>query len=174
GLGGGAVGTYLPLFAQESLGYHVTTAGFAVAVAGFTAIVFRVAWGHFTEKSGRFASVLCTMALLAAAAMVVLWISGAGVRWLLWPAALLLGTSNGSWNAAAMLAVISLTAGRDPGRASGMVMLGFGTGLALGPPIFGFTVDTSGGYRIGLTIVLIWFTVAVLITRLWAHAEHRR
>ena len=114
------------------------------------------------------------MGLLAVAAMGGLWVGGPGLRGLRWRAAVVLGPSNGSWNAAAMLTVISLTAGRAPGRASGTVMAGFGTGLALGPPIFGFSVDTSGGYRIGIAVVLVWFAVAAVITRLWARAEQRR
>jgi predicted MFS family arabinose efflux permease len=168
GLSAGALVTYLPLFAQESLDYHVTTAGIAVAVIGSVAVVARIVWAHISEQTGRFAKLLGLLSVLALIAVVGLyaaWIFD--IPWLLWPSVAIIGLSSGSWNAPAMTAVIVLTSGRDPGRASGMVVLGFASGLTLGPPAFGYLVDATGEYGLGLLALAAWFLVAALVSRLW-------
>ena len=65
---------------------------------------------------------------------------------LLWVGVILTGLSSSSWNSVGMLAVINESGGAT-GRSSGIVLLGFLTGLGIGPPIYGAIIDAQGSYH---------------------------
>jgi cyanate permease len=65
-----------------------------------------------------------------------------------------------------MLAVIN-EAGASTGRASGFVLLGFLTGLGIGPPLFGATVDATGSYTLMWLISIAAATVTVGLVWVW-------
>jgi MFS family permease len=173
GMGGGSLLAYLALFAYESLGYSLVDAGLAVALGGITAVVARVLWGKQSEQSGRYADLLRLLAVLAAVSVLVLWVSLLQAPWLLWPATVLLGASSGSFNAPAMVAVISLSSERNRGHASGLVMLGFSAGSAIGPPIFGYTIDSTRDYEAGLAFSGAAYVLAAVVASRWAESANR-
>lgn len=159
----GSVTFFVALFAEESLGLDPRIGGLAVAVIAFTAFAGRILWARHAERRREFITSLGTIAVLAVLASALMLASTVWL-WLLWPAAVLSGASSGSWNSVGMLAVID-EAGAATGRASGIVLLGFLTGLGIGPPLFGATVDATGSYTamwlmsIGaaaLTVALVW------------------
>ena len=75
--------------------------------------------------------------------------------------AVLLGLSSASWNALAMLLVISGTKAETV-RASGRVLSGFYIGLAITPPIFGSVVDRFG-YTPGWLLTAGAFACSALV-----------
>jgi len=86
------------------------------------------------------------MAVLSIAAAGLFYLSGAVAAWLLWPAAVLIAVGSSSWNSVGMLAVMVEAGVAATGRASGVVLFGFLTGLGIGPPIFGAIIDGTGSY----------------------------
>jgi cyanate permease len=58
------------------------------------------------------------------------------------------GASTSAWNSVGMLATIDEAGPALTGRASGVVLLGFLTGLGIGPPLYGATVDATGSYTL--------------------------
>ena len=142
----GAVTYLVPLFAEETLGFSPVAGGVAIAIIGVVAVVGRIAWGRFAERSGAYRGSLFTMAGLSVAAAGLFFASGQIAVWLLWPAAICIAVGSSSWNSVGMLAVMVEAGIAATGRASGVVLFGFLTGLGLGPPVFGAIVDSTGSY----------------------------
>ncbi|HSM43636.1 MAG TPA: hypothetical protein VK969_01325, partial [Acidimicrobiia bacterium] len=51
------------------------------------------------------------------------------------------------------------------GRASGVVLLGFLSGLGIGAPIFGYSIDRLGTYVPGWTAVAAVFLLGLVVMR---------
>lgn len=167
GAAGTAIFTFLPLYAEESLGLGPASAGLAVTVTGVAGVIGRIAWGRFAEiRFGTWRS-LEYIAVLAAAAAAVL-VAAQVETWLVWVAAVLTGFSASAWNSVGMLAVIETSTPALAGRASGVVLFGFLAGLGLGAPVFGFAVDQSGTYGPGWAAVGVAFLLALVVMRVGA------
>jgi predicted MFS family arabinose efflux permease len=163
GAGGSAIFTYLPLFGREALGLTAATAGATVAVTGFVGIAARIGWSRAAEVSLGSRRALRWIGGLAALAGTLLALAPAVGAWLVWPAAVLTGLSASSWNSVGMLAVIQTVSARLAGRASGVVLLGFLSGLGLGAPIFGWSVDRLESYVPGWLGVTGLFIAGTLV-----------
>ncbi len=144
----GAVTFLVPLFAEEVLGLSPVVGGVAAAVIAFVAVPGRILWSRYAERSGAFRGSLGTMAVLSVCAAVLFYLSGTAAAWLLWPAAVLIAVGSSSWNSVGMVAVMVEAGVAATGRASGIVLFGFLTGLGIAPPIFGAIIDHTGSYDV--------------------------
>ena len=164
GFAGTAIFTYLPLYAEEILGFSRTSGGSLVAFLGSVGVVGRIGWGRISEhRLGAMRSLRIIAVLSSLAALTM--IAADSVTWLVWVAAALAGLSASSWNAVGMLAVIGAVPTRLAGRGSGVVLLGFLMGLGLGAPAFGYSVDRLGTYTPGWLAMAGVFLVALVATR---------
>lgn len=161
GAGWSGAFTYLPDYAQTSVGFSVESAGALVTVAGVLGVVGRIGWSWLAEHRFGSPPVLAMLALLAVAATGML-AAAPGVAALLWLGAGLLGLTAGAWNAVGMLAVIEALPTRSAGRGSGTVLFGFLTGLAAGAPVFGWSVDQTAAYGAGLAGTAVAFLLGAL------------
>jgi len=161
----GAVTFWIPLYAEETLGLSPRIGGLAVTVVAFTAFAARILWARTAERRHDFLGPLGTMAILAVFGSALL-LAATGWTWLLWPGVVLTGASSSAWNSVGMLAVID-EAGAATGRASGIVLLGFLTGLGIGPPLYGATVDATGSYTAMWIISMAAAAVTVGLVWLW-------
>lgn len=155
------------LFTEEQLGQSIIVGGFVAAVVGLVAIPSRILWARHAERSGNIRGPLISISLISVAAAGSLVVAGAGVWWFVWIAAVLTAVGSSSWNSVGMLGLIVI-AGRDAaGRASGIVLFGFLTGLGIGPPLFGWIVDSTGSYTtvwwlaaaaslVGAALMMVW------------------
>jgi MFS family permease len=84
--------------------------------------------------------------------------------WTLVPAALLLGGGAVAWNAVGMLAVMDLSPKGAVGKGTGLVLFGFLSGLALGPPLMGLSVDLLDTYTVGWVSAALILVVAATIS----------
>lgn len=146
GTAGGAVGRFFPLFAEESLGFSLGTAGILTALGGLIGMAARVYVGRLAETRITPTRLLSVLAMVGAAYCVLLAVVTPGTRALLFLAPPLSAVGIAAWNAVAMLAVIMFFSTRQSGRASGVVMLGFLGGLSISAPIAGVVVDRTGVY----------------------------
>ncbi|MEX2423905.1 MAG: MFS transporter [Acidimicrobiia bacterium] len=161
---GTAIFTFLPLYAEESLGLGSSSAGLTVAVVGVAGVVGRILWGRFAEVTFGTWRALEYIAVIAASAAAVLVVAP-NATWLLWVAAILTGFSASAWNSVGMLAVIETVTPAQAGRASGVVLLGFLSGLGLGAPAFGYSIDRLGTYGPGWTAVGVAFLFGLVVMR---------
>ena len=141
-----SVNFLVPLYAEEELGLDPRLGGLAVGVWALVAVFGRIVWARFAEVRSAFSETLGILAALSILGSFLYLASQSGAAWLLWVGAIVGGASYGSWNAVGMLAVISGAGRAATGRASGIVVFGFLTGLGIGPPIFGAIIDRTGSY----------------------------
>ena len=159
GLATSALIGFLPLFANEGLGWSEAAGGTLIAVTGLAGIGARVMWPRLSERSighGRTLRILAAMSTFTA---IFLALASIDVlpSWILVPAALLLGAGAVAWNAVGMLAVMDFSPEGTVGKGTGLVLFGFLLGLALGAPLMGLSVDQLGSYTAG------WIGTAVLL-----------
>ncbi|HEU4895126.1 MAG TPA: MFS transporter [Acidimicrobiia bacterium] len=160
GLATSAMLVFLPLFANEHLGWSETAGGAMVALIGFAGIFARVLWPRFSERRighGRTLRILAVLSTVSASLLALTSLDVVG-GWALFPAVALLGGGAIAWNAVGMLAVMDFAPEGGVGKGTGFVLLGFLTGLALGPPLMGLSVDQLGTYTAG------WIGAAVLLS----------
>lgn len=166
GVSGSATVLYA-LFTTEELGRSIVAGGTVAAVVGLAAMPARILWARHAELHDAYRSSLVVIALLGVAASMLLMAAGHGPWWLVWVAALVTGIGPSSWNSVGMLGLIVFAGPAKAGRASGVVLAGFLVGLGIGPPIFGWIVDTTGSYTsvwivsmlaalLGLIAMLAW------------------
>jgi MFS family permease len=145
---------FLPLFVEEQLGQTNHVAGLAVALRAGVAIFGRIAWARAAERSeSRWTptAIIGGLSVVSAGAM-LLAVAG-GMGWV-WVGVVIAGLASGSWTAVGVITIISLVGAQAAGRATGFVWLGFLGGLAIGPPLYGWTVDLTDSY------VTMWWLVA--------------
>lgn len=169
-LGLGAAYTFLvPLFAEESLGFSEQAAGLAAGIVGFVSLFARILWARHADRTASHDRALLLIAAGSVASVGVFLAAQSWAAWLLWPAAVLTGLSSSSWNSVGMLAVIDHAGPAQSGRASGIVMFGFLTGLAIGPTLFGWLVDTTGSYT-AMWLTSLGVLVAATVLAAWWNA----
>ena len=144
----GGVSRFLPLFAEEALGWTNFWAGMVTALMGVTAVVSRVWWARTTERRVAPLRALALQAALTVGAIALLLAAVDVGGALLWVMAPLAGFSMASWNSVAMLALITGVPVAMAGRASGIVMLGFMSGLTVGGLFTGYIVEWTGSYQL--------------------------
>lgn len=165
-----AVSTYLPLYAHESLGFSVASAGRAVAVFGAAGVLGRLVWSQVVARFGGAWTMLVALVAAAAGFALLTGASGKGAAALVWLAAAGLGVTATAANAISMLLVVTRSDPDVAGRASARVSAGFFAGFVFSPPLFGALVDAFGGaYGAGWLLVAGQLTAATLI----AVALHR-
>lgn len=147
GTAGGAVGRFFPLFAEESLGFSLETAGTLTAIAGLLGMGARVVVGRLAERRIDPTRLLSLLAMVGFVCCAVLAVVTPANRSLLYLTPPLNAVGIAAWNAVAMLAIIMFFATGQAGRASGIVMLGFLSGLSISGPIAGFAIDRLDDYR---------------------------
>ena len=141
---GGALGRFLPLYAEESVGFTPELAGLVFAVSGLVAIPTRIASGIMLDRGVSARRTLALMALGSMIAFLLIVTATDGRGALLWLGTVVSGMTLGSWNTAANLSMVRENAGA--GRASGVLMLGFLIGLTIGAPLAGWSIDRFDGY----------------------------
>jgi predicted MFS family arabinose efflux permease len=162
-MGGGTslVFAYLPSFAVDEAGLSTAAAGATAMVFGATALVGRVALGVVLRRNeGLVALLLLSLSLGSAASIVVIG-AGAANSSLLWVGTVLFGATGTTWPVVAFLAVLRSTSARTAGRVTGWVTSAFYLGLWLTPPAVGRLI-VSGGYRIGWTVAMACYLLAIL------------
>lgn len=166
------IGTYLPLYAHESLGLDVATAGLIVAAMGLVGIATRILWGQLADQSDRGPEILALLALLAVGAQALIWASGPVDYRLVWVGAIGTGMSATAWNAVGMLVIVRELRPRDTGHASGVVLLGFYGGYVVSPIAFGAAVDAGLGYGPGWAALMVCYAMAAAVAI--RHSASRR
>ena len=163
---GGAAAFFVPLFAQEAVGYGPRGGGLAAALIGLVAFWGRIGWARFAERGERFILTLGSMAVLSIAAGLA-FLGATSSTAFLWVAVVVVGVSSSSWTSVAMLAVIHDAGAELAGRASGQVMFGFLFGLGIGPPLYGRTIDSTGGYTLMWWLAIAAYAAAAVLVLAW-------
>lgn len=163
-MGDSAVIGFLPLYAQEELGFSTTNAGVLAGFMGFTGVMGRILWGTFAS---RFAHPSAAMMIISGISIAsVISIAAAKTLGLpfVWLGALGMGASMLAWHSVAWLAIINRVGTSGVGKASGTMQLGNGLGFAAGAPVAGALVDSTGSYSSSWTLVGILYGLTLILT----------
>ncbi len=163
GLGGSALFGFMLLYAVEQIDISDLNAGFLVAISGAVGTPARIGAAILADRTGKPLPLLVGLSGFAVASALALLGANAGGYPLLIVGAVLSGVGVAAWNSVAMLAVINDAGPELAGRASGVVLSGFLSGLAISPPIFGYSVDATGSYNLGLSVVGMLFAAAAIV-----------
>lgn len=164
GMSSGAIGRFLPLFAEEALGMARTPAGALMAVVGLGGVVFRIAAARLADGRVHPQRLLRILATIAVATSLLLAAASTVGVWVLWVVSVLYALGHISWNSVVHLAIINERP-HDAGKQSGIVMLGFLLGMTLGSPLTGFVVDTWGTYQPVWVAAALLAALSVAVTR---------
>ena len=135
-----------------AIGYTGLTAASTVGFIGMVSIASRPLAGLLADRIGREWTV--TLSQLSWAFGLVI-VAAYGDENQLWPLALfviLLGLSGGPIGIAISAKTADLFAGQAGGRAQGVINLGRGLGIGMGPWLGGLIVDATGGYILAFTV----------------------
>ncbi len=164
GLGSSSV-AFIPLFAETQLGFTNAAAGVLASTLGAVAIATRILGARAVERSHRYRSALTLSALTGVLfGVTALW--SVSLPGLIWVAVTAFALGLTAWNAIGMLAVIDLTGKDRAGAATGRVLMGFLSGLAIGPVAHGRLVETLG-YGSAWVATGVFAAVAALSVRRW-------
>lgn len=164
---------FLPLYAQEDLGFSPVAGGAVAATVGAVGLFARISWGRLAERARRFSLPLGVIALLGVAGSVAVLFAPVLGTAFVWIGGVLLAASLIAWNGAGMLAVISLVPPSHVGTFSGQVQLGFFAGLAVSPIWFGALIDHTGRYAAGWAAITAVAMLALLVAAIWDRRERR-
>lgn len=171
GSGVATINAYLPLYLVERADASQELAGAVVATIGLVGIFSRIAWGWASERMHGYSLPLLLLGAGAVVAvLMVLAVESVGL-WLAWPAAALFGASAVTWNSVGMLAVITTAGVAMAGHASGVVTSGFYIGFVASPMLFGWLVDSIGGYSPAWLLVAVTFAATSLVIGAWRRSD---
>jgi predicted MFS family arabinose efflux permease len=147
GAGLAAVTTFVPLYVHQDLGVSQPHAALVLAGFGVSGIVSRVLWTSVAGNRGDPSGLQLILALSAAIAAAVLWLSSEvpeGDLALMWIGTIGIGATAVAANAVSMLIVINDRRFGPVGHASALASCGFFVGFVVSPPLAGLLADTAG------------------------------
>jgi MFS family permease len=153
--------SFLVLYLQETVGLSLTVAAGYLALAQVSGMTGRVGFGVLSDRvfHGRrkvtlmfagLGSALCSLAMAGTG-------PGASAAWLTM-LALAAGFVSIGWNGVQHTLMAELAGPRSAGTAVGLGLAISSAGVAVGPPVFGWFVERSGGYTgpwIGLAATMV-------------------
>ncbi len=142
GIVGGGLGRFLPLFAEEAVGFSPEAAGRVFGLQGLIAIPCRLISGVALDRGVPARKMLVAMGVAGAVSIIMILLANGGSPNYLWIGTVIGGMSLGSWNTAANLSMIRQK--QNAGQATGRLMLGFLIGLTVGGPAVGWSIDAFG------------------------------
>ena len=156
---------YLPLYANEEVGYAPAIAATVAAAFGVVGLVSRITIGRLADLFPDRAVPLAAMGATAALAIGLLGLAPSQGRVWLWIGCVVFGFSGVAWPAVVMLGVVRAVRPAAMGRVSGRVSIGLFAGLLVTPALFGWSVDSTGSYAAGWSGVALLFLAAATVGR---------
>ena len=142
-------------------GYSPLEAGSVIGVTGLLNMVGRPVTGALSDRFGREVCYTVTMAMFISSIILVL-LFGGGER--LWPLVIYVGLAGLSEGTMGLIVGAKATDMFPPnilGSAMGLVEIGRGIGIAVGPVLGGLLFDISGNYTVAFTISIIFTLLSI-------------
>ena len=136
-------------------GYSPLQSGSVIGIAGFLNIVGRPITGALSDRLGREQGYTITMGLYILSILLVLLFGDEGRSWPLILYIGLAGLSEGVSGLVVGAKATDIIPSGTLGSVMGLVDVGRGVGIAVGPILGGFLFDTTGDYTIAFTISII-------------------
>lgn len=164
-----AVTTHQVVYAVDR-GYGHLTAVTIFGLVGALSSVGRFAFGALSDRFGRAATGVLSYGFTALGIVALLFAAGPPVLWPLYAYAFFFGLSFGARGPIISAMTAELYRGHSYGAILGVITVGQGLGMALGPYLAGVAFDALGSYRAAFGVsVLCIVAAAALLGRAGAH-----
>ncbi len=167
---------YFVLYLKETLLFNIVTAGFFLAIMEGGGTVGKPITGLISDRlfHGGRKKVLAFMCCLTfAMCMALIFLAQDSPMWLVVPLCLVLGFAGIGW-AGLHLALVGELAGRElAGRITALNSVFMMFAIMIGPPAFGYIVDTTGSYQTGWLFLTVMAILAVIFL-LFVREERRK
>lgn len=158
--------TYLAFYMTESLLYPIVLSGVFLAIFEIGGASGRISWGIISDKlfnSNRNIILVIVAVMTALCCIIILSVPPQFNLWFIIPLLFIFGFGIAGYNAIWMNIASECVAKELSGMASGL-SLGLGTfGVVLGPPIFGYIIDSTGGFFYGWLFIICQMVVVIII-----------
>ena len=144
---------HLPFFLLLA-GYSPLQAGGAIGIAGFLNIIARPIIGALSDAFGREISYTIVMSLAIASIILLLLYGGEGNMWPLFVYIVLAGLSEGVSGLIIGAKATDIIPANSLGTVMGLVEVGRGVGIAVGPLLGGLLFDLRGDYVLAFSLSL--------------------
>lgn len=165
--------TFLGVHAHQ-LGVSAQLIGVMVTAFGVMGILSRLLLTPIGPRLRDETVLLCTLFLLAVAALLVMQLAGPDRYWPLWVGVLGMGGTVVATNAVAMSMLLRDPRFGLPASTAGMLSLGFFGGGAVGPPLFGALLALPGGFSVAWLFLLGSLVAASLLCAGLYRLRHRQ
>jgi len=150
---------FLPAFARE-LGVSAVSSAALIGVIGIGSVLGRLGLGTLADRLGLIG--LYLLCFLLQALSYAIWL-GAHSYLTLVIFALVIGTGYGGYSALAPTVLALFFGTRNLGALVGSLYTSNAFGTLIGPPLAGFIIDQTGGYRWAIAAALAMATAAFLV-----------
>lgn len=167
--------SYLILYLVESLGYSSIYSGLILAVTQFTGVFGRILCGLVSDYifGGRRVPTLQVTGLLTVIGLFGLALMERSLpNWIIWVSAPLAGVGSIGFAGTSILFRAEVAGKNLVATSTGVGMAIAAWGVLLGPPIFGYIVDTTHSYKIAW-LLLAFISLAATIL-LWLVSENKK
>jgi ACS family hexuronate transporter-like MFS transporter len=159
--------TYFMLYATTVLGLHLAEGGFMLALAFFSGAIGRIGWSVVSDYllGGRRNTILVIIGLIGMGTSLVCVGLKAGMpSFLIYCLAVVFGFAGLGWNALYLTRVGEYPEKRLAGTATGIAFVISNAGAIIGPPVFGYLVDLTGGYSVSWLFTAFCMAMVALLT----------
>ena len=157
--------SHFVIYANKALGFAVVAAGGLLAISEIAGAVARPISGIVSDRmfGGRRKPVFIFFAASAAVACLMLGLIGKSLSWGIYPVIFVLGVGGIGFGGVYLTLLSELG-----GRGGAAKAAGFGStigvgGSILGPPIFGYIVDSTGSYNVAWLLQAFMAALCILL-----------
>ncbi|OGP74826.1 MAG: hypothetical protein A2W09_02205 [Deltaproteobacteria bacterium RBG_16_50_11] len=161
--------TYFLLYATKILDLPITHSGTLLALAFGAGAMARIGWGLVSDYlfGGRRKSVITLIGIIGAmTAFGFILLKFHPLAWLIYSLTILFGLSGIGWNAIYLTMVGEFAGESLAGIATSLSFLISNLGPLIGPPLFGYFIDLTGGYALSWFFVAGCMVVVALLTKI--------
>ena len=162
-----AFAAHFVMYATGYVGLPISAAGSFLSLSFFTAISGRILWGMSSDYlfKGRRRIILIIIAVSGAIVCGLFAVLGSSPStYRLYALAVLFGLTGLSWNGIYLTSVGEFPHVALAGTATGLSFVIINLGAIAGPPLFGYVVDITNGYRLPWLLAGFCMSLAVVLT----------
>ncbi len=141
--------TYLIIFLKDAVGLTVTTAGVYLAIANVGGVIGKLTFGALSDRvlgGSRRKPLLIACSIMLAMTIVMQFITPGASLWVLALVFGVFGFAAIGWGGLNLILVSEFSRRESMGLAMGYSLMILMIGNIVGPPIFGYIIDTTGSY----------------------------
>jgi sugar phosphate permease len=156
---------HLVLYLTEVLFFGVVAAGGLLAMTEAAGAICRPASGLLSDRifGGSRKQVFLLMAGVTSITCIILGFFGPYLSWALFPILFILGMGSIAWGGIYLTLLAEFGGRRGAGKAVGLGGIITVSGSVVGPPFFGFIVDTLGSYKLAWLSLALGAALCVLL-----------